>query len=364
MKKIQYILVDKENVSTIDEIINIVSLEFKIDLIPKKLGKITSIYLVHNNSVNITFRIASSEINTITVECDNINVLDEFRSLQSNPNFNKRYYIISTYDDVSITLAKKWYPLILKFEVALKCFLATNLYYNYKEDTFKLLSTILKKDEYDNLNKKLKGKKDNFFQEFDYNTLNSFIFTPYILDDDYDDIFTNVEVKILNKKEIIKKFKEYKGKSLWNRIFNSMYFSYDIEEFVKDIQELRNKVMHFKKIEFKDINGNLKDKLDILTNELNKQSNYVIENKYKIKNPNKVLLEFEKLIELLSESRILLPAIKEGLNIFSSSLKSVHSTSNNNINELMNINYPLKYNLNLNDYKITFPNKIVLKNKV
>ena len=177
--------------------------------------------------------------------------------LLSLPELNERYIPIISYDAISEYYCNKIIPKLNSLERNLRKLLFNIYIVNfgrnyYQATTSEELQAKIKRviQASGNKEKKEEERLKQFFYSFEFNDIQTLLFTPSWTPFDENTkkkfLDEHQDLSKLSDDQLRKAFSEFSIKSDWERFFSRKVDIDEIEEIIEDIRKYRNKIAHFK----------------------------------------------------------------------------------------------------------------------
>lgn len=226
-----------------------------------------------DNSANIEFKISNADgvfYLDITINDKKKKIIDILSDMNNilitEDRFTKDYIPIITYDFVSEEYCNALYPKLNRFERSFRKLLFLIFTSQFKEMYFLATARedIIKKTKETIKKKNEDYRIQNYFYSVDMGTLRDFLFeenwTKY--EEDQKKRILEKDISNVSAEEIKKEIESIKPKSNWERFFQNKGFPDNIDQIIKDINNLRNIVAHNKIMsyeQYKSLDNHLKE---------------------------------------------------------------------------------------------------------
>lgn len=223
-------------------------------------------YKLSNKDKNLLYLKVTSSLSEMRAAA----LLDKFCCSFSKGEHRKNYHIVIDYSQSSFTYCCKLMPYFGEFERRIRELVYLTIIKALGEEWFE---KSFHQELSDNIKERVgKNKKiivETALDELTYEQLISYLFVPHE-PLDLNDFFDEIKDESFfekSQKEIYDRIRAIRKISLWERFFSDKKDLVDLNFYIKELQPLRNKVMHHKNVSKKDYDS-ARDKLKDINQKL------------------------------------------------------------------------------------------------
>ena len=259
------------------------------EMLKKIFSSVTMDQVYFNNEDFVEYTLSHGDNTTISLKVRSdlsdmkaAHVLNDFSNKLLKGEHRRDFFIVKDYCESSCLYCCKLMPLFGRFERLVRKLIYLTLTKAFGSKWFEesffgdVESTVKGKFRKGKFRKEKERMIESALEELTYEDLLRYLFTPIskVSADSIIERYSRDSLLSKSKDDIVDLFEDARKISLWEKLFSDQQDLQDLEKTIKELQPLRNAVMHHKNIEEKIYNQARQ-----LLNKINKKLQNAVDNK-------------------------------------------------------------------------------------